>query len=320
MTAKARRPHGRSLRTRLRMRQLELLAALDHAPTLSAAAREVNLSQPAASKLLNTLAADIGVALFERAGRTLRPTAAGRALLRRAATFVGDLDRAQGELDAIGAGLIGSISLGAGVGSCYALVPRALDLLLDKAPNIAVRVREGTIDELLAGLRGGRFDLIVGRLDVTGAERALAVEELYNPSTNIVCGPRHALARVSRPTWPDVFGYEWILPETGTPMRSGVEALFGRLHQRPKRTLIESSSIQTNVALMAERDLLWVLSSDIAGYFAELGALRILPLPRLAGPSPLVLVHMRDRGLSPASQRLADCLKRAARDLRGPKK
>jgi 2-dehydropantoate 2-reductase len=50
------------------MRQLELLAALDHAPTLSAAAREVSLSQPAASKLLNTLAADLGIALFERAG------------------------------------------------------------------------------------------------------------------------------------------------------------------------------------------------------------------------------------------------------------
>lgn len=320
MTTKARRTHGRSLRNRLRMRQLELLAALDHAPTLSAAAREVNLSQPAASKLLNTLAADLGVALFERAGRSLRPTAAGRALLRRAATFVGDLDRAQGELDAIEAGLIGSISLGGGVGSCYALVPRALDHLLESAPNISVRVREGTIEELLGGLRGGRFDLIVGRLDLGGAERTLAVEELYNPSTNIVCGPHHPLARVARPTWADVFAGDWILPETGTPMRNGVEALFGRLRHHPKRALIESSSIQTNVALMAKRNLLWVLSSDIADYFAKLGALRILKLPRLAGPSPVVMAHTRDRGLSPAAQRLADCFKRAARDLRSAKK
>lgn len=320
MPAKARRAATRSLRNRLRMRQLELLAALDHAPTLSAAAREVNLSQPAASKLLNTLAADLGVALFERAGRSLRPTAAGRALLRRAASFVGDLDRAQGELDAIEAGLIGSISVGAGVGSCYALVPRALEHLLDSAPNISVRVREGTIDELLSGLRGGRFDLIVGRLDVSGAERGFAVEELYDPPTNIVCGPHHPLARASKPTWSDVVAGDWILPESGTPMRNGVEALFRRLRQRPKRALIESSSIQTNVALMAERDLLWMLSSDIAGYFAKLGALRILPLPRLPGPSPLVLVHPRDRGLAPAAQRLVDCFKRAARDLRGLKK
>lgn len=320
MTAKPRRKAANTLRTRLRMRQLELLAALERAPTLSAAARAVNLSQPAASKLLNTLAADLGVALFERAGRTLRPTAAGRALLRRAATFVGDLDRAQGELDAIGAGLIGSISLGAGVGSCYALVPRALEHLLASAPNISVRLREGTLEELLGGLRGGRFDLIVGRLDISGAERALIVEELYHPPTNVVCGPHHPLARASKITWSDVIGREWILPESGTPMRNGVEALFGRLRQRPKRALIESSSIQTNVALMAERDLLWVLSSDIAGYFAKLGAVRILPLPRLPGPSPLVLAHLSDRGLSPASQRLVDCLKWATRDLRAAQK
>ncbi len=308
------------MRNRLRMRQLELLSALDHAPTLSAAAREVNLSQPAASKLLNTLSADLDVALFERAGRTLRPTAAGRALLRRAATFVGDLDRAQGELEAIGAGLVGSVSLGAGVGSCYALVPRALEHLLESAPNIAVRVREGTLDELISGLRGGRLDVIVGRLDVSGAERALVVEELYHPPTCIVCGPRHPLARASKLGWSDVIDREWILPETGTPMRNGLEALFGRVRRRPSRALIESSSIQTNVALMGQRDLLWVLSSDIAGYFAKLGLLRVLPLPRLAGPSPLVFAHLHDRGLPPAAARLVDCLKRATRDLRGAQK
>lgn len=71
------------LRRRLRLRQLELLAALDHAPTLSSAARAVHLSQPAASRLLNTAAADLGVELFERSGRSLLPTAAGRTLMRR---------------------------------------------------------------------------------------------------------------------------------------------------------------------------------------------------------------------------------------------
>lgn len=320
MSAKARRNAGNTLRKRLRMRQLELLAALDRAPTLSAAAREAHLSQPAASKLLNTLADDLGLALFERAGRTVRPTAAGRALLRRASTLIGDLDRAQGELEAIEAGLVGSVSLGAGVGSCYALVPQALDRLLQSAPNISVRVREGTIGELIGGLRSGWFDLIVGRLDVSGADDMLAVEELYHPSTSIVCGPRHPLARATRLSWVDTVEHEWILPEQGTPMRNGVEALFGRLRRRPVRALIESSSIQTNVALMARRDLLWVLSSDIAGYFAGLGVLRILPLPRLPGPSPLVLTYLRDRGLSPASLRLVDGLRQASRDLRAAKK
>lgn len=317
---KAPRAAAKPLRTRLRMRQLDLLAALSRAPTLSAAAREANLSQPAASKLLATLSADLGVPLFERAGRTLRPTAAGTALLRRAATLMGELNRVQSELEAIGAGLAGSVSVGAGVGSCYALVPRALDRLMSAAPDIAVTLREGTIEELLGGLRDGRFDLLVGRLDVARGDRSLTVEALYDPPMTVVCGPRHPLARVGKLGWNDVAGSAWILPEAGTPMRNGVETLFARMKQRPARAMIESSSIQTNVGLLSSRPLLWVLSADIAGYFATLGALRVLPLPPLPGPSPLVIAHLPDRSLSPAAQRVISCLKAAARDLRAGRK
>lgn len=310
------------LRRRVRLRQLELLAALAQAPTLSTAARAVNLSQPAASKLLNRLAADLGVPLFERAGRTLRPTAAGQALLRRAAAMIGDLDRTQDELGAIGEGLVGSARLGAGVGSCYVLVPHALVDLLEAAPDISVTVREGTIGELLGGLRAGHFDLVVGRLDAPLTDRTLAVEELYDPPMQVVCGRRHPLARRSSASgrdlrWSDVADAEWVLPEDGTPMRRGVEALFRRLHRPPRRALIESSSVQTNVALLSQRDLLWVLSADIAAYFAHLGALHVLPLPRLQGPSPVVLAYPRDRSLSPAAARLRDCLKRASVAMRG---
>src|SRR5690606_33166851 len=159
-------------------------------------------------KLLNTLADDLGIVLFERSGRTLRPTAAGRALLRRAAAWIGDLDRAQGELEAVADGLIGSASVGAGVGSCYALVPRALDHLLRDAPHIAVTVREGTIEELVGGLRSGHFDLIVGRLDLGVVDRAFVVEDLYNPPMTVVCGLQHPLARADKLAWADVMASE----------------------------------------------------------------------------------------------------------------
>ena len=114
------------LLSRLRPSQLELLAAMERTETLSAAAREVNLTQPAASRLLRTLASDLNISLFERVGRTLKPTAAGRTLVRRAAGLIADIDRTQQELEAIDGGLIGAASIGAGVSSCYVIVPRAL--------------------------------------------------------------------------------------------------------------------------------------------------------------------------------------------------
>src|SRR5262245_33198550 len=132
---------GQTLRRRARLRQLELLAALERAPTLSAAARETRLSQPAASKLLGALSDDLAIDLFEKSGRSLRPTAAGQALIRHAANLIGNLDRAQAEIEAIEGGLSGTVTIGAGIGASYVLVPRALALLLDRAPDIVVTMR-----------------------------------------------------------------------------------------------------------------------------------------------------------------------------------
>jgi DNA-binding transcriptional LysR family regulator len=308
------------LRRRVRLSQLELLDAISRAPTLSAAARAVNLSQPAASRLLNTLAGDLGVDLFERAGRTLRPTPAGHALIARAAGLMSELDRAQSELDAIGAGLTGTVAVGAGVGAGYVLVPQALTLLHADAPGIAVALEEGPMEILSAKLRDGRLDLLVGRLDGTLVTPQLAVDDLYNPPVAVVCGPRQPLARRTAVGWDDVMAQEWILPERGTPMRGGLDALFRRLRRHPERCLVESSSIQTNVALLNKRALLWVVSADIADYFAGLGLLKSLPLPAIKGPAPLVAAYRRDRTLPAAARRLLQAFQHAGEAIRSASK
>ncbi len=308
---------GQTLRRRARLRQLELLAALDRAPTLSAAARETRLSQPAASKLLGALSDDLSIELFEKSGRTLRPTAAGQALIRHAANLIGNLDRAQAELEAIGDGLSGTVAIGAGIGACYVLVPRALALLLDQAPDIAVTMREGAMEEHFAMLRDGRLDLVVGRVEPALVDRDFVLDELYDPAVHIVAGPQHPLARATHVSWTMLAEQDWILPQEGTPMRAGIERVFRRVKRRPARCMVESSSIQTNISLMNERDMLWVLSEDITVYFERLGLLRRLPVETLRTAAALSTMRVRGRKLSPAAERLVGCLQAAAREISG---
>ena len=307
-----RQPKARLL-SRLRMPQLELLAAMQRTETLSAAAREVNLTQPAASRLLRTLACDLNINLFERVGRTLKPTTAGRTLVRRAAGLIADIDRTQQELEAIDGGLIGTASIGAGVSSCYVIVPRALTLLLAEAPRLTVTVREGPMDELLGKLHSGQIDILVGRFSSGIQNSDMTTRELYRPAVRAVCGPHHPLGRKRAVSWNDLIDQPWILPENGTAMRSTAEAVFRKQRRRPERCLVESSSIQTNVALMSGSDLIWMLSADVAEYFSNLGALRMPNVPELAAPGAFVMAHLRGRSLSPAAQRLSDCLMKASR-------
>ncbi len=308
---------GQTLLRRVRLRQLELLAALERAPTLSAAARETRLSQPAASKLLGALAHDLAIDLFEKSGRSLRPTAAGQALIRHAANLVGNLDRAQAELEAIGGGLSGTVAIGAGIGACYVLVPRALTLLLDRAPDIAVTMREGAMEEHFAMLRDGRIDLVVGRVEPALVDRDFMLDELYDPAALIVAGPQHPLSSAGTASWATLAEQDWILPQEGTPMRAGIERIFRRVKRRPQRCMIESSSIQTNVSLMNARDMLWVLSEDITAYFERLRLLKRLPVEPLRTAAALSVMRVRGRSLSPAAGRLMGCLQAAASEISG---
>ncbi|MBV8625646.1 MAG: LysR family transcriptional regulator, partial [Herbaspirillum sp.] len=70
------------LRARLKTRQLLLLIALDDTRNIHRAASELNMTQPAASKQLKDLEDMLGVSLFERLPRGMRPSIYGEAMIR----------------------------------------------------------------------------------------------------------------------------------------------------------------------------------------------------------------------------------------------
>ena len=69
------------LLNRLRMRQIALLLAIDEFRTLHAAAQQLGMTQPAASKMLHELEEALGETLFDRIGRGLTLNPAGQAVL-----------------------------------------------------------------------------------------------------------------------------------------------------------------------------------------------------------------------------------------------
>ena len=72
------------IRARLKTRQLMLLTAISDEGNIHRAAEILNMSQPAASKLLKDLEDMLGVALFERQPRGMRPNWYGETMIRHA--------------------------------------------------------------------------------------------------------------------------------------------------------------------------------------------------------------------------------------------
>lgn len=304
----------RRLRT-VRWAQLELLAAMDHAQTLTAAATAAGVAQPAASRLLRELEERTGIEFFEKFGRTLRPTRSGQLVLQRASRLVADLNRLEEELEALDKGLMGTVTLGAGVAPCFVLVPRALGALAQGSSKISVKLREGGMDELTEKLRAGKIDLLVGRFEFSSHYNDIEMEALYDPPMKIVCGCNHPLSRKRNVSLDEAIRGNWILPEEGTSMRRGIESLFRAKNIWPIECLVESSSIQANIALLNASEVIWVLSADIAAYFEKTNQLKILPVSPLKGPGPILLANLKTRTTSHPVKRLQECLRNAAKNL-----
>src|SRR5688572_12125827 len=101
------------IRARLKTRQLLLLVALDEEGNIHRAAEVLNMTQPGASKLLKDLEDVLGVPLFERLPRGMRPTAYGEAMIRHSRTALASLNQAHDEVQELKAGRFGQVTVGA---------------------------------------------------------------------------------------------------------------------------------------------------------------------------------------------------------------
>lgn len=286
----------------LRARHFDVLLAVAAEGSMQRAAQRIHLTQPAISKLVREMEAMFGAALFERSRRGVTLTACGRALAVRAEYLLNDVQRAREEIAAIGKGTLGSLRIGAlpVVGST--LLPRTLMALLKIAPSLHVRVQEGTSAALLAALRRGEVDCVIGRLDADATGGNLRAERLVRLQTRIVVRRRHPLAHKKRVTPADLAAYPWVLPQLGAPIRTVVDSVFVAAGIAAPIPVIESTSIRLNAELVRASDMIGVMPEDAArAYASAAGGLAILPFD-LGDRLPHVGVMTRT---APPSQALA---------------
>ena len=103
----------RFLDRKLRMQQLRLIEGVALAGSLSGAARQLGLTQPALTKGLHEIEEIVGVDLFERHPRGVKPTAAGEVVIRFAARVLSEVHRLDDDLDNLGRPGRGLVVLGA---------------------------------------------------------------------------------------------------------------------------------------------------------------------------------------------------------------
>lgn len=305
-----------ALLTRLKMRHLALLQAIDRHRALNRVAAEMRLSQPAITKALREIEDIFATTLFERTSRGLVPTAAGQAVLQYARRWLAELDGTTQALTAIGAGRASRLRLGITPQLPQLLLTAALRRLLAHAPRISVEAREGTTDQLVALLLAGEIDCGIGRI-YEGESRELVQEPIYEQEPCLVVASA-SRARLSRGPldWAKLSALDWILPPPNTPMRRTYNAIFVGAGVQPPLPILETTSVRSmESVLRLASNAITILPREIAAEMAQGGHCAALPYTLGWSLPPVTFFTLKALADHPAIRTTAEAAREAARGM-----
>ncbi len=287
------------------LRYFEVIARLEH---LGRASEQLHRTQPALTSCIRRLEDECGAPLFEKAGRGIRLSAAGRVLLKWAQRLRFDEEDARREMAEIGQGLSGQVRIGIVPTAAQFLLPPVARQLLDEAPEVTLRTVVALIDTLMPMLRAGELDLVVGT--ESPPEDGFLSRVLAEDAIVVAASAKHELLR-GQPTLKDLTAYRWALQPPGAPTRDWLDHTFDRKRLPRPRVQVESTMLLMLPALIAETGLLSFISRHhLAGPKNE-GKLKEIVLKDTTMRRRLVVTHRANSYLSPAAARLVALLSKS---------
>ena len=264
------------LLNRLRMRQVALLLAIDAQRTLHAAAQQMGMTQPAATKMLHELEDALGQPLFDRVGRGLQLNPAGQAVLNTFRGMRGTMEALNRELQELRLGGAGKLFIGSIMAASPVLLTDSLIRLKEEYPLLAIEIAVDTSDRLVEQMREGALDVVIGRM-LGPARQNHHFRPIGEEPLSVVVAVDHPLADSASVSFDDMLQFPWILQPHGSPMREVLEQEFRDHHAGLHRGLIETSSILTTTNLVFKTQMIAVIPESSASRYQTHGLLKILP-------------------------------------------
>src|SRR6202161_2981918 len=145
----------------MEVNQLRYVCAIADTGNFSRAAERCKIAQPSLSQQVQKLEDDLGVKLFDRLGRSIRLTEAGRAFIPRARAILEQLDAARSSAADKNADLRGNVTVGVIPTVAPYLMPAYTASFAKKFPDAKLRIIEETTSVLVEGLRDLSIDVAI---------------------------------------------------------------------------------------------------------------------------------------------------------------
>jgi DNA-binding transcriptional LysR family regulator len=300
----------------MELRQLRHFQEIVRCSSFGQAADKLNITQPALSKSIRNLERSLGCQLLERHPSGVTPTEYGLVFLDYAALVTSELERAVEELNALRGRGRGVVRVGAGTTMMRYLLPQAVRRFMAQAEGNSVSFRQGLKDELMAALRRGDIDIMVGSTDPDQLPEDMRHEPVLQDRIVVVADKGHPLAGRKPITLADLGHYQWVLPEASEPEGERLARAFRRAGLEPQRVAVRTGSSVFMAALLKDSAYLSYLPAALIALDVDYAHLTPIDLTEPIWPPVLVGITYRRRGVMLAPvRRFINRLKEVAREV-----
>jgi DNA-binding transcriptional LysR family regulator len=264
---------------RVTMVQLRALIAVEGNSSYVQASELTGLSQPAVHRAVRELQDILGTDLFVRVGRIVRPTDVASRFVRFARLMLSELRAGFEEIRAMNTDDAGRVTVGILPSARAIFFSDLLARFTTAHVSAAVKVVEAPYRDLLAGLRQGDLDLIIGARRDPAPHRDVVQEELFDDDPVVVGRADHPLRDKKQLELSDLLAYPWVASAPGIPLRNKWEQIFTSRGVEPPKLRIECGSVLVTRGLLLQGDWLTLVSRDQflfeyhAGTLTEIGDL-----------------------------------------------
>lgn len=281
----------------LTMRQLQIFSVAARHLSFVRASEELFLTQPAVSMQIRQLEETVGMPLFDKIGKKMYLTEAGRQIERTAHEVLGAIKNAQDSLAGL-AGLRSGLVSVALVSTAKYFVPKLIALFKQEHPEIELRINVSNRESLIQLLHNNEIDLaIMGRppqeMDV------LSFPLARHPHV-VIAAPDHPLAARRKIKPADLNGETFLLREEGSGTRLAMENFFTSESVTPQRGMVMGSNETIKQAVIAGLGLGFISLHTLA-LELKAGELVVLDVKGMPLMRTWYAAHLRNKHLSPAT-------------------
>src|ERR1043166_1666315 len=248
----------------MEFRQLRSLVTLAELGSITAAAERLNLSPPAIHKQLRGIEAELGVPLYEKAGRALRLTKACEMLLPHARDLLSQHDLAVRSMEEWKGLKRGIVRIGAGPTLSSYLLPPLLRHFRRAPTGIELYVETGNSQTLTQSLALGSLDLGLLVASQSSEEPFLSVESMWVVEFVLVSNLREAPRRCALA---DLKRFPFILYQKGSRIEDLIDRYFSETGFSPKVIMTfdtaEAIKAMIRTGLGISMLPMWIVDADL---------------------------------------------------------